>query len=225
MDKQPVTRIVPIAAITGAILLFIGTYLHPMEADPNQASAAFTEYAAARHWIASHLTQLFGVMLMVIALVLLSRRIVHGLAAEWAALARIGAIASLAMASALQAIDGVALKAMVDIWAETPEPGKSVLFHAVLAVRQIERGFASITGLLFGLTISIYSIAILIDRRFPKWIGAVGIAGGIATGVAGVVIAYTGFSELAMAINLPSSLLLMLWMIALAIYTWRQPDL
>jgi hypothetical protein len=52
-------------AIAGSLLLLLGTYLHPMPADPNDAVAAFTEYAADRLWVASHLTQLAGVTLMV----------------------------------------------------------------------------------------------------------------------------------------------------------------
>ncbi len=39
--------------------------------------------------------------------------------------------------------------------------------------------------------------------------------------VAGVVMAYTGFSGLAMAINMPANLLLLLWMLALAGFMWR----
>ena len=54
-------RSLPIAAIGGTILLFAGTWLHPMRADPNVPLAAFTEYTADRNWIASHLMQLAGV--------------------------------------------------------------------------------------------------------------------------------------------------------------------
>src|SRR4051812_38070966 len=122
MNKGLVGRVGAIAAVAGAILLFVGTYLHPMDADPNVPLAAFTEYAADPHWRASHLTQLSGVVLMVAALVLLSRRMADGPAADWAALGMAGAIASLATASALQAVDGIALKAMVDSWAAAQEP-------------------------------------------------------------------------------------------------------
>jgi len=52
--------------------------MHPMGADPNIPLAAFTEYAADHHWVASHLMQLFGVILMVAALVLLSRMLAGG---------------------------------------------------------------------------------------------------------------------------------------------------
>jgi hypothetical protein len=222
MDKQASSGIGPIAAIIGAVLLFVGTYLHPMDADPNVPLAAFTEYAADHHWVASHLMQLSGVVLMVAALVLLSRRMADGPAAEWATLGMTGAVASLATASALQAVDGVALKVMVDSWAATPEPGRAALFHAAFGVRQIEVGLASITSLLLGLTASIYGVALLIDRRFPRWIGALAIVGGAPTAIAGVVIAYTGFSTLAMVINMPANSLLILWMIALGAYAWRR---
>jgi hypothetical protein len=113
MPEPPSSRISLITAIAGAILLLVGTYLHPMSADPNAPVAAFTEYAADRYWLASHLMQLLGVTLIVATLVLLSRRLAEG-AAAWAALGMAGAIASLAVTAALQAVDGVALKVMVD---------------------------------------------------------------------------------------------------------------
>ena len=219
------SRIGPISAVAGAVLLLLGTYLHPMSADPNVPIAAFTEYAASHIWVASHLMQLAGVILIASALVLLSRKMADGPSAEWATLGALGVIASLAVASALQAVDGIALKFMVDNWAAIAEPGKAALFDATFGVRQIEVGLASIGSLLFGLTVSIYGIALLIDRRFPRWLGIVAIAGGVPTAIGGIAIAYTGFSNLAMAINMPANSLLILWMVAIGIYEWQQPAL
>lgn len=79
--------------------------------------AAFTEYAADRNWVASHLTQLSGVFLMVASLILLTRRIAGGPAGSAATLGAVSAAASLAVAAALQAVDGIALKVMVNTWA------------------------------------------------------------------------------------------------------------
>jgi len=216
----------PVAAVAGALLLFVGTYLHPMTADPNVPLAAFTEYAASDHWVTIHLMQLFGVALIATALVLLSRMMADGPAAEWATLGAAGAIASVAIAAALQAVDGVALKFMVDTWAATPEAGKGAMFDAAFGVRQIEVGLASMTSLLFGITAAIYGFALLIDGRLPKWIGAVAIVGGLPTAIAGVVMAHTGFSNLAMLVGMPSNSLLILWMIVLGIYGWQRlaPD-
>jgi hypothetical protein len=214
-----INRLTAIAAISGALLLLIGTFLHPMEADPNVPLATFTEYAADRNWVASHLMQLTGMALMVAALVLLSQRMAEGQAKFVAILGNIGAVTGLAVAAALQAVDGIALKAMVDAWSTAPEPKKEMLFYAAFAVRQIEIGLASIMSLLLGITVAIYGIALLIDESFPKWLGYLAIVGGIPTAIAGIIIAYTGFSGLAMTINMPSSTLL------LGIYVWRKPAL
>ena len=216
------SRALSIAAITGALVLFAGTYLHPMSADPNQPLAAFTEYAANHYWVASHLIQLLGVILMVAALILLSQKLAEGPADTAAILGAVGAASSLALAGALQAVDGVALKAMVNAWAAAPERDQQMLFHAAFAVRQIEIGLASIFSLLSGITFLIYGVALLIDARFPKWLGVLAVIGGVSTAIAGIVIAYTGFSGLEMAIGMPANSLLLVWMVALGICVRRM---
>jgi hypothetical protein len=114
------SRVRVASAIAGAAMLFIGTYLHPQQADPNDAVAAFAEYAADQLWVASHLLQLAGFVL-------------------------IGA-------------------------------------------------------------------AFLLDHDYPKWIGTIAGAGGALTIGAGIVIAHAGFSPLAMMIQMPASLILLVWL-------------
>jgi len=203
------------AATVGAILLTIGTWLHPMGADPNDARAAFTEYAADPLWILSHLIQLAGIALMVVSLLLISPVLEAGPAAAWSRVAKAGAVAGLALAAALQAVDGIALKKMVDAWSAAPESAKSELFYATLAVRQVEIGLASMLSLVLGLAVTLYGIALFVDSRFGKGLGAMAIAGGLATAAAGVVMAYTGFSDATMILNMPANVLLLLWMLAL----------
>jgi len=224
MSSGGSVRVGAAAAVAGALVLFVGTFLHPAGADPNDPVAAFAEYAADPLWVASHLTQLFGMILMVGALIQLSRTLLTGSAGLWAALGMAGAIASLAVAAVTQAVDAVALKIMVDDWAAASEPDKAMVFQAAYGVRQIEVGLASMTALLFGLTVSLYGIALIVDDRLPGWLGWLALIGGIPTSVAGIVIAYTGFSGLAMRINMPSSSLIFAWMIALGIIMWRQSE-
>ncbi|MDP3703698.1 MAG: hypothetical protein Q8R78_04865 [Candidatus Omnitrophota bacterium] len=130
MSDRTTYQVGAVGAIAGAVLLVTGTILHPFEADPNDPLAAFTEYAADRLWVASHLTQLIGVLLMVFAFVLLSRRMASGRGASWAQLGVVGATASLSAAAALQAVDGIALKKMVDAWAAAATTEKGMLFQA-----------------------------------------------------------------------------------------------
>jgi uncharacterized protein DUF4386 len=223
MDKrQGASRIGSIGAMAGAVLLSIGTYLHPMNADPNDARSAFAEYAADHLWIASHLTQFLGAMLMVGALVLLSRRMADGPTGDWAHLGTAAAVGTLVLTSVLQAVDGVALKMMVDAWAAAPEHEQALRFHSAVAVRQIEIGLASYASIMFGTTATVYGIALVIDHAFPRWLGLLGICGGGSLFVAGLVMAHTGFSGLSMAMNMPSSLLLLIWIIGLGAIIWPQ---
>lgn len=196
--------------------------MHPMNADPNVPIAAFTEYAGAHYWVASHLMQLLGVWLMSAALVLLLRRLLDGPGADFAALATAGVIAGVATAGALQAVDGIALKIMVDGWAAAPGAAKPVLFQTAFAVRQIEIGLASMTSLLFGLAVSMYGGALWLNAALPRWFAVLSFAGGVPTAIAGIVMAFTGFSNLAMAINLPAGLVLILLMFVLGVYGWRH---
>lgn len=221
MSERNNTKMCAAAAIAGALTLFVGTFLHPSKADPNDPLAAFTEYAANRPWVASHLMQLFGILVIVAALVLLSRRMSNGGGASWAYLGVVGAGASLSVAAALQAVDGVALKVMVNRWAAASGADKEMLFLATFAVRQIEIGLASMLSLLMGMTMTIYGVAVVSDRSFPKWLGELAILGGIAIAVAGIVMAYTGFSDLAMTINLSASSLLLVWMMVIGVWLWR----
>ena len=61
--------------IAGAGILLLATLLHPMSADPNDSVAAFSEYAADRLWIVSHLGQLLGVLLIAAGLIVLSAQL------------------------------------------------------------------------------------------------------------------------------------------------------
>jgi hypothetical protein len=212
----------PACAFFGGVLLGIGTSMHPMQADPNNAVAAFTEYAAHRDWMASHLLQFAGIVLLIAFMLLLVRQL-QGSTASLRLLAVGGAIASLAAAAAWQAIDGLALKATVDVWAgAATEAEKNVAFSSALAVRQIEIELASLLAVLFGATTAVYGVLLYADGRYPNWIGGVAVAGGIGFAAGGVVMAYTGFSSTAMDIQMPASLLLLTWIVAVAAILWRR---
>lgn len=209
-------RYLPWVAAAGAALLAAGTFLHPMQADPNDPAAAFAEYAADPLWVASHLTQLAGVAAIVAALVLVSSALARGPARPWALLGAAGAAASLATAAALQAVDGVALKAMVDRWAAAADAEKAMAFQAAVGVRHIEIGLAAMMGLVFGGAVAAYGLAVFAEPRLDAWLGWLALASGAGLVASGTATAFTGFSAAAMNVNMPSTVAALVWVVAIA---------
>src|SRR5262245_14520394 len=159
ITQRHLARIGAAAAIAGAVTLLVATLLHPMTADPNDPAAAFAEYAADGRWVATHLGQFLGIAILGAALVALAGTMEAGMPAAWAGIGVAGAAASVATAAALQAVDGVALKRMVDRWMQASGPARLYAFEGAVAVRQIEIGMASLLSIVFGLTVSAFGVA------------------------------------------------------------------
>lgn len=218
---RSLARLGAVAALVGALLLFVSTLLHPLDSDPNVPRAAFAEYAADYLWVWSHLGQFAGFAVLGMALVALATTLEPGRAAAWGRIGLAGTAASIAVAAALQSVDGVALKVMVDRWATSTGEARLLAFEAAFAVRQIEIGLASLLSLSWGLTLTVFGVAILCSTRYPTWLGGIGLLGGLGTVAAGAVQGSTGFSGLAMTLSMLSSSVLLMWAVLAGILMWR----
>ena len=81
---------------------------------------------------------------------------------------------------------------------------------------------ASMLNLAFGATAIVYGRALLEERTYPRWLAWLAIAGGAPTMVAGIVMAYGGFSAAQMAIGMPANFALLVWMAGLGVCMWRR---
>jgi hypothetical protein len=86
--------------------------------------------------------------------------------------------AAVAAAAALQAVDGVALKVLVDRWAAASGDARALAFEGALAVRQIEIGLASLFSIVFALAVLAFSVSTFFSRRFANSLGTAGLIGG-----------------------------------------------
>jgi hypothetical protein len=223
MSTNPsLARLGAVAALLGAVVLFGFTPLHPADSDPNDAPAAFAEYAADSLWVASHLGQFVGFAMLAAALVALAATFERGRAAAWAHIGLAGAVASIAAAAALQAVDGVALKLMVDRWAAATGDARVLAYEAAFSVRQIEIGLASLLSVLSGLTLIVFGLAILLSARYPAWLGGIGLLGGLGTAAAGLAQAATGFSDLAMTLSMLAGSVILIWFVLAGLLMWRS---
>ena len=210
-----------IGAIAGVVVLLVATMLHPLGAHPADAPVAFAKYEKDRYWVATHLAQLLGVVLIAAGLVALSWKLRAGRAGAWALLAGVSAVASVSLAAALHAVDGVALKLMVDRWAAI-ESGRAVVFEAAFGGRQIEVGLASLMGAFFGLTVVLYGVALILSHIGGNCLGIFGVIAGAATLSASIVQVHTGFSDIAMRTSVWCTLLVLVWSVCMGVVLLRR---
>ena len=201
---QHLARIGAAATFIGAVLLIVSTLLHPLDSDPADPLAAFAEYAADAHCVWTHLGQFAGFFGLAMGLVAFAGTFEPGRAAAWGRVGAAGAVASIAMAAALQAVDGVALKATVDRWAAAEGEIRLLIYEAAHALRWIEIGLASFLSVLSGLTLIAFGLATHASVRYPAWSGAAGVVVGLGMSAAGAVQTKMGFSGVAMALSMAS---------------------
>ncbi len=222
LSERYLSRVGGTAAIVGVVVMIASTMMHPLDAQPGDAPAAFVEYADDDTWVVTHLGQLLGIVLVGAGFAALSWRLREGRAGVWALLAGLTMVVSVSLAGALQAVDGVALKFMVDRWTAAGD-NPAVIFEAAFGVRQIEVGFASLMGVFFGLTVLLYGVAILMSRVIPKWLGMFGILAGLATLTSSTIQGHVGFSNVAMTTSTPSTLAVLVWSICIGVFLLRKP--
>ena len=195
-SEEHLSKVGGIGAIVGVVVLLVATMLHPLGAHPGDAPAAFAEYAMDKtlgcNALGAASRRYFDCGS---GLVALSWRLRAGRAGAWALLAGLSTVASVSLAAALQAVDGVALKLMVDRWAAI-ESGRTAVFKAAFGVRQIEVGLASLMGAFFGLTVILYGVALLLSPLGANWLGIFGVVAGAATLSASTCRRIPGFQTL-----------------------------
>jgi len=67
----------------------------------------------------------------------------------------------------------------------------------------------------------VYAVALLRARLYPVLVSSFALLPGTGCAAAGVVMAYSGFSELAMSISMPAGLLLLIWMLGIGVWMWQ----
>jgi hypothetical protein len=212
-----------VAAVIGPLFYVAVTLLHP----PGVASdhpATFQQYAMSQNWIAIHLVQLVCLVAGLVGMT--------GIAASMLrlqekgrllALVAVGlAAASIPTAAVLQAVDGIALKRAVDIWVAEGGTVGSASFAAARAIRWAEEGLNAVLGLTMGLTVILAGAAMVRGTVYPRWMGWVGGAIGIAVLVGSIIVAETGFSPGAQVWVLARNPALWLWTAFAGVLMWRR---
>ena len=223
--KRPLLRIGSIAFLAGVIIVVVSTAIHPSKEDPANHIRVFAEYANSDSWIAVHIGQLAGgIMVFAGGFVALYRLLVQSESSMASVLAWIGLALAIMTASAiaiLQAVDGISLKMAVDSWVATPTEEKAITFRVAEGIRFIEYGTNSIFRILQGIVAVIFGIAIIKSKLLSRWIGGAGVVIGAVTIYAGLEVAYLGFGGLTTMIGI-SMIIYFVWVGILGGFMWKK---
>ena len=228
--NRPLLRMGAIAFFAGIIIIVASSILHSPGAQPDlmDNQAIFVVYAEHDLWIAAHIGQLAGIMLIYaggyVTLYPLFSRSESGTVAALATLGLAAAIMTAATFGLLQAVDGVALKMAVDKWLAAPvgSEEKAIYFGVAEGIRWTEGGVQSIYRMLQGVVAIIFGAAIVKSRLFFRWIGALGIISGALAITTGVIVAYVLFSSARDPIADTETAITFIWLIVLGIFMWRK---
>src|SRR5919106_7036697 len=234
--ERPMLRMGSIAFFAGLAIAVGSTFgFHPTGTGEELMNNPFIfgVYAEDPLWIASHIGQFAGILLIFAGgFVALHRLLVKSESGATAsALAWFGLVAAILVASTftiLQAVDGIALKIAVDTWYAIPptttesEEEKAMYFRVAEGLRWTEWGIQAYYRMLQGAVALIFGVAILKSALLARWIGAVGIAAGVVTIAAGIIVAYVGFSSVRDPVVNASNFTLYPWVVILGIFMWRK---
>ena len=232
--ERPMLRMGSVAFLAGIVIIIVSTLFHASSEDLMDNPVVFAVYAESDAWIAAHIGQFAGVMLVFAGgFVALFRLLVKSESGTTAsALAWLGFAAAIITASTyaiLQAVDGIALKIAVDTWYAIPpiadSEEKAIAFRVAEGIRWTEIGINSYFRILQGTVGIIFGVAIAKSALLSRWIGVVGIFAGAATILAGVIVAYVGFSSVRAPIVDASTVISFAWLVILGIFMWRKTRL
>ncbi|HZB00193.1 MAG TPA: DUF4386 family protein [Nitrososphaera sp.] len=230
--ERPMLRMGSVAFLAGLVIALVSTLgFHPTGTGEELMNNPFIfgVYAEDPLWIASHIGQFAGILLIFAGgFVALHRLLVKSESATASALSWFGLVTAIITAATftiLQAVDGIALKIASDTWYAIPpseEERKTIYLGVAEGIRWNEWGLQAYYRMLWGAVSLIFGVAIIKSTVLKKWIGAVGIAAGVVTIASGVVMAYVGFSSARDLVADLSTFIFYPWLVILGIFMWRK---
>jgi hypothetical protein len=230
--ERPMLRMGSIAFLAGLAIAIVSTFgFHPTGTGEELMNNPFIfgVYAEDPLWIASHIGQFAGILLIFaggfVALFRLLVKSESGTASAFAWFGLVTAIVAASTFTILQAVDGIALKIATNTWYAIPpgeEERKAIYLGVAEGLRWTEWGLQAYYRMLSGAVSLIFGIAIAKSALLSRWIGAVGIVAGVVTMASGVVMAYVGFSSARDLVADLSTFIFYPWLVILGIFMWRK---
>jgi hypothetical protein len=215
-------RFAALFLVGGLFTMLTASSLHPASIPPDNSPLVFMEYAADASWLDTHLGQFIGVLALLLGLIGMLRSLSTDgpAAAAFSSLGSAAAIATLALMAALQAVDGPALKFVVDRYAASPAEMSETALRIAEATRWIEVGLNSYFRTMLGVSLALAGLALAVSRNMPRWLGWIALLGGLGSVYQGYYVAHNGFALSANLFAILPTYLTFAWMLIAGATLW-----
>jgi hypothetical protein len=191
---------------------------------PEGSGHAVLSYVAGHpHYAGVHLGSILGVLGWTVGVTLLPNMLTH----PAASLARFAVASTLVGAAVFVvqfSVDGFAHHALADRWVTAPPDERAALATTVELLEPVMQGAAfAWTAVLWGLPLVLFGWALILDERFPSWLGWPGLILGMAS-TTGALLRFLQSTLLPDGLVFAAATLgAALWGLALGVTMWRRP--
>jgi hypothetical protein len=233
MANHKLLRLSATLLVIGEVLLSVASSVHPCAFGGSACTteqANFIVYATSSSWAAIHLVQFVGTAVVIAGLLVLYFALgeTSGTPRWLGFFAALAAGVALALAGLVYAVDGVALKQVVDAWVSAPASQQAARFAGAEAIRSLEWGARSYQAFTFGLALVLLATTIVWTAKIPRPIGYVLAVIGLAWMATGWLQGAGAFtttpSPLGVIVEPTYFLLFPAWMIWLLLVAWLRKE-
>lgn len=217
MENISFRRIGAVCAIVGALVTGVSNGMHPALAEP---AGIVRNAATSSGWTLVHWGLITGMVLMQLGYLALATTLrISGSdnASDWGSLS----VHMLTLGLALW-LCVFAAEASLTPLAETTRAGSG---GGALAVAGFVEATATAATFVYWLGVALLGGALFLSQRYPRWIGATGVALGASISLSvGLLKAFSGASAWTERYGFQTlATLFLLWTLALGLLLWREP--
>lgn len=226
MEERTLARVGAVAAMAGAVVGIVFNVLHPRPEDIDSTLSELEMVEDSGIWLFDHYMLGIAIALGLLGGVAISRSYAEESARSWGRFALVAQVIGVAIGFLTISVDGMIMDKVTDEWAAAGGGTGTPEFVTAAAVANVSLGlFTALIGSLFGLAATLFGLAGLSSNTYPRWLGALVLAGGVLGFAAGTIQFLGGISDLSATILfLPASIAFTVWLFASGWYLWQRTN-
>jgi Domain of unknown function (DUF4386) len=220
IGEQVLLRVGAVAAVIGTVFqVAAGTSQSVQLGATTEAALSTLGEQPDWVWPVIYMAFIFGALLWMAALVALATTLTDGVAWALARLAVVTAIVGVTLHAVDGTLNAVVLEGLARTWAVAPSDERAALVQdGDLVRRMLDGTWASVITLYHGLPFVLAGLAVALSRRYPAWLGWIGVIGGAGSLLIGIAMLFGVQTQLAV----PFAVVLSFFMVVLGWLLWEQ---